>query len=147
MDEAERCDRVAILDAGRLVALGTPDALKGALGRDALWLDADDPAALAARLVAEGLDARPAGGRVLVAAGDPGALLPALYARPEVRGAALKEPSMDDVFAAAVGRGVALSGGAATPPERPAPPDGNGGDGAESDGAGWPLSHPVSITE
>ena len=123
MDEAERCDRVAVLDAGRLVALGTPAALKGALGRDALWLDTDDAPALAARLGAEGLDARAAGGRVLVAAEDPGALLPALYARPEVRAAALKEPTMEDVFAAAVGASAA--------PPRPGGADAPlGGDGA-----------------
>ena len=145
MDEAERCDRVAILDAGRLVALGTPAALKGALGRDALWLDTDDAPALAAQLVAEGLDARAAGGRVLVAAEDPGALLPALYARPDVRAAALKEPSMDDVFAAAVGGGVFD----ATPPR----PEAGGGAGAGplgGDGAGGavPVVDPlIPITE
>ncbi|MDT7856861.1 ATP-binding cassette domain-containing protein [Rubrivirga sp. S365] len=124
MDEAERCDRVAVLDAGRLVALGTPAALKAALGRDALWLDTDDAPALAARLGHERLDARAVGGRVLVAADDPGALLPALYARPDVRAAALKEPSMDDVFAAAVG-GAFAGGGAGT-----STPPGMGGDGA-----------------
>ena len=120
MDEAERCDRVAILDAGRLVALGTPTALKGALGHDALWLDTDDAPALAERLRAEGHDARAVGGRVLVASGAPAALLPALYSRPEVRAAAVKEPSMDDVFATAVahtGRPVPAGGdGLAAPP-------------------------------
>ena len=132
MDEAERCDRVAVLDAGRLVAEGTPAALKGALGRDALWLDTDDAPALAARLVADGLDARAAGGRVLVGAADPAALLPALYARPDVRAAALKEPSMDDVFAAAVGGGVAFPGGAEGDrgPAAPPRPAGASGDGA-----------------
>ena len=130
MDEAERCDRVAILDGGRLVALGTPAALKGALGRDALWLDTDDAPALAARLVTEGLDARAAGGRVLVAAEDPGALLPALYARPEVRAAALKEPTMDDVFAAAVGGSLDAGGAATTPPRAEATPPDVAGDGA-----------------
>ena len=150
MDEAERCDRVAILDDGRLVALGTPAALKGALGRDALWLDTDDAPALAARLVADGLDARAAGGRVLVAADEPGALLPALYARADVRAAALKEPSMDDVFAAAVGGGVFDT---AAPPR----PDGEGGAGLPppdvgGDGTGGaaaldgPFS-PVAIAE
>ncbi|MBI4537375.1 MAG: ABC transporter ATP-binding protein [candidate division NC10 bacterium] len=34
MDEAERCDRVAILHHGRLAALGTPDELKAKLGGD-----------------------------------------------------------------------------------------------------------------
>lgn len=33
MDEAENCDRVAIIDAGRIVALDTPAALKKATGK------------------------------------------------------------------------------------------------------------------
>ena len=102
MDEAERCDRVAVLDRGRLAALGTPAALKAEIGADALWLDADDAPALAAALRAEGLDARTAGGRVLVASPRPADLLPALYARPDVRAAAVKEPTMDDVFRVAI---------------------------------------------
>lgn len=122
MDEAERCDRVAVLDAGRLVALGTPIALKGRLGQDALWLDTDDAPALAVRLAAEGLDARAVGGRVLVASDDPGALLPALYARADVRAAAIKEPSMEDVFAAAVGGAFDADAPPAPPPSLATPP-------------------------
>jgi ABC-2 type transport system ATP-binding protein len=34
LDEAERCDRVGILHQGKLVALGTPEELKGRLGGD-----------------------------------------------------------------------------------------------------------------
>jgi len=36
MEEAEACDRVAILDQGRLVALGTPAELKAAVPKDAV---------------------------------------------------------------------------------------------------------------
>ncbi|MCS6927115.1 MAG: ABC transporter ATP-binding protein [Candidatus Binatia bacterium] len=36
MEEAERCDRVGILHQGRLVALGTPDALKAQVGGDVI---------------------------------------------------------------------------------------------------------------
>jgi ABC-2 type transport system ATP-binding protein len=36
LDEAERCDRVAILDRGRLVAEGAPEALKAQVGGDVL---------------------------------------------------------------------------------------------------------------
>ena len=38
MDEADRCDRVAILDAGKLVALDTPVALKDRVGGDVITL-------------------------------------------------------------------------------------------------------------
>jgi ABC-2 type transport system ATP-binding protein len=49
LDEAERlCDRVAIIHAGRIVALGTPAALRAGLGKELLELriDGDVPSAL-----------------------------------------------------------------------------------------------------
>jgi ABC-2 type transport system ATP-binding protein len=47
MDEAEACDRVAILDGGRVVLSGRPGDLTAALGGDILTMDADDPERLA----------------------------------------------------------------------------------------------------
>lgn len=53
MEEAERCDRLAILDRGRIVALGTPEELKASVGGAVLTVDGerrevdDGPAALA----------------------------------------------------------------------------------------------------
>ena len=40
MEEAERCDRLAILNEGNLVALGTPTELKSEIGGDVILLDA-----------------------------------------------------------------------------------------------------------
>ena len=40
MEEAERCDRLAILNEGKLVALGTPTELKHEIGGDIILLDA-----------------------------------------------------------------------------------------------------------
>lgn len=39
MEEAERCDRLAILNEGKLVALGTPTELKHEIGGDVILLD------------------------------------------------------------------------------------------------------------
>ena len=39
MEEAERCDRLAILNEGKVVALGTPDELKHEIGGDVILLD------------------------------------------------------------------------------------------------------------
>jgi ABC-2 type transport system ATP-binding protein len=50
MDEAEACDRVAILDGGRLVLSGRPGDLTTALGGDILTIESDRPDALAAGL-------------------------------------------------------------------------------------------------
>lgn len=43
LDEAETCDRLGILDRGRLVALGSPESLKKKIGGDVVVLEARDP--------------------------------------------------------------------------------------------------------
>ena len=50
LEEAERADRIAILHEGSLVALDTPDALRATIGGDAITMQTDDPAALAAAI-------------------------------------------------------------------------------------------------
>src|SRR5436309_6773218 len=50
MEEAERCDRLAILNEGKLVALGTPTELKRQIGGDVIVLEAKDPEGLAVRI-------------------------------------------------------------------------------------------------
>jgi len=51
MEEAERCDRLAIMSEGNLVALGTPAELKSEIGGDVILLDAArDPGLLADRI-------------------------------------------------------------------------------------------------
>ena len=46
MEEADRCDRLALLDRGKLVALDTPAALKEQIGGDVISVESRDPAAL-----------------------------------------------------------------------------------------------------
>ncbi|NQU10860.1 ABC transporter ATP-binding protein [bacterium] len=53
MDEADRCDRVAILDGGRLVAVDTPAALKQQIGGDIVIIETAQPEALAADIKAK----------------------------------------------------------------------------------------------
>src|SRR5436305_8846425 len=50
MEEAERCDRLAILNQGHMVALGTPLELKHEIGGDVILLDTEDPEGLAGRI-------------------------------------------------------------------------------------------------
>ncbi|MGB9362156.1 MAG: ATP-binding cassette domain-containing protein [Candidatus Sulfotelmatobacter sp.] len=51
MEEAERCDRLAIMNEGNLVALGTPEELKSEIGGDVIWLHAvRDAGALGERI-------------------------------------------------------------------------------------------------
>ena len=50
MDEAAACDRVALLDRGRVVLDGRPDDLTAALGGDVITIETRDPSGLAARI-------------------------------------------------------------------------------------------------
>ncbi len=50
MEEAERCDRLAILNEGKLVALGTPADLTREIGGDVVLLEARDPEKLAEQI-------------------------------------------------------------------------------------------------
>jgi ABC-2 type transport system ATP-binding protein len=59
MEEAERCDRLAILDSGKLVALGTPDELRRSIGGECLTIESPAPEDLSRR-IAERFDVRPA---------------------------------------------------------------------------------------
>jgi ABC-2 type transport system ATP-binding protein len=50
MEEAERCDRLVILNEGRVVALGTPAELKHEIGGDVIVLETKDPARLGGKI-------------------------------------------------------------------------------------------------
>jgi ABC-2 type transport system ATP-binding protein len=52
MEEADRCDRLAILNEGRLVALGTPAELKKQIGGEVVLLGAREPHTLADKMAA-----------------------------------------------------------------------------------------------
>ncbi len=46
MEEAEKCDRIGILDGGRLIALDRPERLKAAIGGDVITAVSDHPGEL-----------------------------------------------------------------------------------------------------
>ena len=53
MDEAERCHRLAILDRGKVVADGTPDALMNGMSTNVIEVETEDPQAVHDCLVGE----------------------------------------------------------------------------------------------
>jgi ABC-2 type transport system ATP-binding protein len=55
LEEAEQADRICIMNHGRVVAIGTPAALKAELAREYLVLDAEDRPRLTAELARLGL--------------------------------------------------------------------------------------------
>ncbi len=109
MDEAERCDRIAIIDQGRIVAIDTPGALKASVGTDVVTIEtADDAAAriqVRESLGVEG-DLTDDGLRFKVADGE--AFVPRLFDRLEtgVRSVNVRRPSLDDVFIEYTGRDI-----------------------------------------
>jgi ABC-2 type transport system ATP-binding protein len=50
MEEAERCDRLAILNQGQIVALGTPTELRSQIGGDVIVLETNHAESLAIRI-------------------------------------------------------------------------------------------------
>ena len=115
LDEAERlCDRVAIVHAGRVVALDTPAALLANLGREILELRvADDPSvaltSLRARGVA-GVDAFAVGSTLTIPLHDRSAResMDAIERAGVVIGAiTARAPTLDDVYLQLTGESLA----------------------------------------
>jgi ABC-2 type transport system ATP-binding protein len=101
MDEAEWCDRIAIMDHGEIVALDSPEALKGGVGKDRVTIHTDDnDAAIAALARQFEIEATTSEGAVTfgVVAGEQ--FVPRLFAEFElpIRAVSVSRPTLDDVF-------------------------------------------------
>ena len=101
MDEAEYCDRIAIMDRGEIIVLDTPEALKASVGRDRVMLGTDDDdAAIAALRDRFGLEATMHEGLVTIAVESGGEFVPRLFADlgVPIKSVSVSRPSLDDVF-------------------------------------------------
>jgi ABC-2 type transport system ATP-binding protein len=101
MEEAERCDRVGILDEGHLIALDTPLALKQSVGHDVIALQTEDPDGVVARIqtVFDG-EVQVVDHTVRIACAGAENLLAKLYplVRDLITALTLSQPSLEDVF-------------------------------------------------
>jgi ABC-2 type transport system ATP-binding protein len=101
MDEAEHCDRIAIIDHGRIIVLDTPEALKASVGKDRVQIKTDDEeAAIAALAERFGIEAVLAEGAVTFGVPEGEQFVPRLFAelgRP-IHSISVSRPSLDDVF-------------------------------------------------
>ena len=111
MDEADRCDRVAVMDAGKLIAFDTPAALKERVGGDVITLATRDTATvckvLAERLGFEaGVSAEADGSTVRLERPRGHEVVPALIeALPGlVESVSVGKPTLEDVFIHIAGR-------------------------------------------
>lgn len=101
MEEAERCDRLGILDQGQLVALGTPAELRGSIGGDVVTLESDDVDGLAAAIRERfGLEAQRFGSALRIERSAGHELIRDLVAEygDRIRAASLGKPTLEDVF-------------------------------------------------
>jgi len=109
MEEAEYCDRLALMNRGRLVALGTPRELRAAMPEPVLRVEASDaPHAVAALAGAEGvLDASLFGRLLRVVVTDAPRATEVIRERLAAAGLTLHSvetvaPSLEDVFVSRV---------------------------------------------
>jgi ABC-2 type transport system ATP-binding protein len=114
------CDRIGILDKGKLIAEDTPAALKSRFGSSVLELDVQgveaDALALEIRTTSGVQSVEVSENRLTVsltsaAEGDAGALVPYILGQVtehggSVRHLSLREPSLDEVFLSLTGKGV-----------------------------------------
>lgn len=108
LEEAERCDRVAILDRGRIVAEGAPADLRAQVGGRMLRLRSDQPEALAKKLgeiTADAVDV--IAGEVVVRVADKGLdwfkeMVAGLDG--QITSLHLERPTLADVYRSKVGR-------------------------------------------
>jgi ABC-2 type transport system ATP-binding protein len=101
MDEAEFCDRIAIMERGEIVALDTPAALKAEVGADRVRIQTDDDeAAIAALAERFELEGRVAEGAVIFFVPSGEQFVPRLFAElgVPIRSVSVSRPTLDDVF-------------------------------------------------
>ena len=102
MEEAERCDRLAIMNEGNLVALGTPAELKSEIGGDVILLDAAHDAPALAEHIRRRFDVEAAvlGTQVRIERKGGHRFVPDLVeAFPgEIQAISVSKPALEDVF-------------------------------------------------
>ncbi len=110
MEEAEYCDRIGIIDDGRLIALDTPAALKKGVGQDVVSFITSDNAKAETEIAQWTGQPVQSDNGTLSVEGESGQALAASLIRYltlhdiEVRSVTVKAPSLEDVFVRLTGR-------------------------------------------
>ena len=109
MQEAEYCDRIAVIDAGKIVALDTPECLKKTVGNDTVTVESGDLGLLKSLLKDRfGLAAKQTAQALEFGVPNGESFLPRLLADPGIKisSVALRKPTLDDVFLLLTGKAI-----------------------------------------
>ncbi len=109
MDEAEYCDRIAIIDDGRIIVTDTPEALKATVGADQIRLSTPDDAAAIAQLRQHfGIEAQLREGAVTFSVPRGEQFVPRLFTELDmvIESVNVSRPSLDDVFMSYTGNTI-----------------------------------------
>ena len=109
LNEAEYCDRIAIIDNGSIVALDTPEKLKSMVGGDIITIKSKDVSVLKNDLKSfetTSVEDIPGGVKVEIKSGE--TFLPKLFAKSKAKidSVELREPTIDDVFMKITGKQI-----------------------------------------
>jgi ABC-2 type transport system ATP-binding protein len=106
MDEAERCDRLGILDKGRLIEHGSPSELRQSVGGDCLTICSHEIDSLSERISSRfGVTVRRVGDSLRIGHSAGHELLRDIVAAfpSEIDSVSLAKPTLEDVFIARTG--------------------------------------------
>jgi ABC-2 type transport system ATP-binding protein len=121
-EEAEACDRLAVLDQGRRVALDSPASLAARMGGDVLTVEADKPEEVVAILKERlSLEATLVDGKVRVEARQGHTLIPRIvecFEPGRLVAVNLRKPTLADVFLKITGHSLGVDAPAQVEPAR-----------------------------
>lgn len=120
MEEADRSDRLAILDVGQLVAVGSPTDLKGQVGGDVISIGTADPEDLGTKIQGKfEVEATVIDGQIRIELPNGHEFIPALIeAYPGlIETVTLGKPTLEDVFIQLTGHRLSTTDDTTSRPE------------------------------
>ncbi len=109
MDEAEACDRIAIIDGGKIIACESPGGLKRSLRGDTIYIKSTDDERAAVELKEKlNLSARKIGSGLSIIVESGEKFIPKIFESMEtpILSVSMKRPSLEDVFIHLTGKEI-----------------------------------------